>query len=299
MAGPAGHLAQSHPVTARMKLEFEPIQPTPGSSFTLRHYSQARERDISWHYHPEYELVYIPTGSGRRHIGQHVSRYAGGELVFMGPNLPHLSFSYEKDGAFEQIVLQLREDFMGEDFLQKPELAAVQQLFRRSRQGLAFGPRTRAAVGAALRAMLAQPAPTRLLTLLQLLYQLAEAPDATELHADMGLSALQVREQQRLKQVYEHIEQHYAEPITVQDMADLTFLTVPAFCRYIKKMTGQTLTDLLQEYRISQACLLLVQGLPVTEASFATGFNNLSHFNRTFRKLTGQRPSEYRRPAGA
>ncbi len=278
-----------------MKPEFEPIQPTPGSSFTLRHYTEARDRDISWHYHPEYELVYIPTGSGRRHIGQHVSGYAGGELVFMGPNLPHLSFSYEKDGSFEQVVLQLREDFMGEGFLQKPELAAVQQLFQRSRQGLAFGAATRVAVGPTLRAMLAQPAPARLLTLLGLLYALADAPDATELHADMGLSALQVREQQRLKQVYEHIEQHYADPVTVQQMADLTFLTVPAFCRYIKKMTGQTLTVLLQEYRISQAGLLLGQGRPVAEVSFATGFNNLSHFNRTFRKLTGQRPSEYRR----
>lgn len=142
--------------------------------------------------------------------------------------------------------------------------------------------------------MLEQPAPQRLLTLLQLLYQLAAAPDAKELHADMGLSALQAKEQLRLKQVYEHIEQHYAEPITVQEMADLTYLTIPAFCRYFKKMTGQTLTSLLQEYRISQARLLLLQGQSVAAAAFATGFNNLSHFNRTFRRLVGQRPSEYR-----
>ncbi|WP_210520271.1 AraC family transcriptional regulator [Hymenobacter terricola] len=278
-----------------MKLEFEPIQPTPGHSFTLRHYTQARDRDIVWHYHPEYELVYIPRGSGRRHIGQHVSPYSGGELVFIGPNLPHLSFSYEQEGDFEQIVLQMREDFLGAQFLQKPELAAVQQLFLRSRQGLTFGRRTRTAAGAALVRMLTQPAPTRLLTLLQVLYQLAEAPDVTELHADLGLSALQARDQQRLQQAYGHIEQHYTEPITVQQMADLTFLTVPAFCRYFKRMTGQTLTGLLQEYRISQARLLLLQGRPVTEVSLATGFNNLSHFNRTFRRLTGQSPSEYRK----
>ncbi|MBO0358438.1 helix-turn-helix domain-containing protein [Hymenobacter sp. BT186] len=277
-----------------MKLEFEPIQPTPGSSFTLLHYTQAQDRDILWHYHPEYELVYIPEGSGRRHIGQHFSRYSGGELVFMGPNLPHLSFSYEQQGAFEQIVLQLREDFLGENFLHRPELAAVQQLFHRSRQGLSFGPATRAAVGATLRQMLTQPAPVRLLTLLQLLYHLAEAPDATELHAALGVSGTQELEQQRLRQVYQHIEQHYAEPVTVQQLADLTALTVPAFCRFFKKMTGQTLTSFLQEYRISQARLLLLQGLPVTEVSLASGFNNLSHFNRTFRKLTGQSPTAYR-----
>ncbi|MDO7850657.1 AraC family transcriptional regulator [Hymenobacter convexus] len=282
-----------------MKLEFEPIQPTPGNSFTLRHYTHARDRGIVWHYHPEYELVYIPRGSGRRHIGRHVSHYAGGELVFIGPNLPHLSFSYEQEGAFEQVVLQLREDFMGENFLERPELVAVQELFRRSRQGLTFGAATRAAVGPALHQMLTQPAPTRLLTLLQVLYQLAAAPDATELHADLGLSAAQAKDQQRLQRVYAHIEQHFAEPITVQQMAALTFLTVPAFCRYLKKMTGQTLTGLLQEYRISQARLLLLQGRPVAEVGFATGFNNLSHFNRTFRKLTGQRPSDYHKPPAA
>ncbi|RZK58486.1 MAG: AraC family transcriptional regulator [Hymenobacter sp.] len=278
-----------------MRLEFEPIEPTPGQSFALRHYTHAQDRDIRWHYHPEYELLYIPQGSGRRHLGQHVSRYAGGELLLLGPNLPHLSFSYEQQGAFEQIVVQFREDFLGGQFWQQPELAAVAQLLGRSRRGLSFGPATRAAVGAGLRRLLTQPPPARLLGLLHLLYQLAAAPDATELHADSGLSGLQAREQRRLGQVYHYIEAHYAEAVRVQTLADLTCLTVPAFCRYFRKMTGQTLTGFLQEYRISQACRLLLEGRPVTEVSFASGFHNLSHFHRTFRRLMGQNPSEYRK----
>jgi len=281
-----------------MRLEFEPIQPAPGQSFALLHYTHAHDRDILWHYHPEYELVYVPQGSGRRHLGQHVSRYQGGELLLIGPNVPHLSFSYEQQGAFEQIVVQFREDFLGVDFWQRPELVPVQQLLARARQGVSFGPATRAAAGPALRQLLAQPAPARLLGLLQLLYQLAEAPDATALHADSGLSGQQAREQQRLGRVYQHIEAHYAEPLTVQALADLSCLTVPAFCRYFKKMTGQTLTGFLQEYRISQACRLLLAGAPVAEASSASGFLNLSHFNRTFRKLLGQSPSAYRLAKG-
>ena len=277
-----------------MRLEFEPIRPAPGQSFALLHYTHAHDRDILWHYHPEYELVYLPAGSGRRHVGQHVSRYEGGELLLIGPNVPHLSFSYEQQGLFEQVVVQFREDFLGEEFLQRPELAAVRQLLDHSRQGLSFGPATRAVAGTALRAMLALPAPARLLALLQLLYQLADAPDATLLHASSGLTGQQAHEQQRLGQVYHYIEQHYAGPVTVQALANLTSLTVPAFCRSFKKMTGQTLTIFLQEYRISQACRLLLAGRPVTEACFASGFNNLSHFNHTFRKLLGQSPSEYR-----
>jgi AraC-like DNA-binding protein len=212
----------------------------------------------------------------------------------MGPNLPHLSFSHEQHGPFEQVVVQLRADFLGDTFLQRPELAAVQQLFVRSAQGLSFGPETRAAVGEALRNMDQQPAALRLLTLLQLLYRLAEAADVTPLHADMGSSGAQVKEQKRLGRIYQYIQEHFAEPITVQELADIANLSVPAFCRYFKKMTSQTLTNFLQEYRISHARLLLLQDLPITEVSFASGFNNLSHFNRTFRRLTGQTPSAYR-----
>ncbi|MCB2378643.1 AraC family transcriptional regulator [Hymenobacter sp. BT635] len=277
-----------------MKLEFEPIQPSAGSSFTLLHYTEAQEGGILWHYHPEFELLYIPQGSGRRHIGQHVSRYEGGELLFMGPNLPHLSFSHEQKGPFEQIVLQLRADFLGDSFLKRPELAAVQQLFVRSAQGLSFGSETRAVVGEALRQMLGQPAHRRLLTLLQLLYHLAEADDVTELHAEMGSSGAQVKEQKRLGRIYQYIQEHFAEPIGVQELADVAHLSVPAFCRYFKKMTSQTLTNFLHEYRISHAQLLLLEDMPITEVSYASGFNNLSHFNRTFRRVTGQTPSAYR-----
>jgi AraC-like DNA-binding protein/quercetin dioxygenase-like cupin family protein len=283
-----------------MKLEFEPIQPSAGSSFRLLHYTEAEEGGILWHYHPEYELLYIPQGSGRRHIGQHVSRYEGGELLFMGPNLPHLSFSHEQHGPFEQVVVQLRADFLGDTFLQRPELAAVQQLFVRSAQGLSFGPQTRAAVSDALRQMVRQPAPMRLLNLLQVLYTLADATDVTELHADMGSSSgVQVKEQKRLGRIYQYIQEHFAEPITVQELSDIANLSVPAFCRYFKKMTSQTLTNFLQEYRISHARLLLLQDLSITEVSYASGFNNLSHFNRTFRRLTGLTPSAYREQKGA
>jgi AraC-like DNA-binding protein len=277
-----------------MKLEFEPIQPSAGSSFTLLHHTEADCIGVLWHYHPEYELVYIPRGGGRRHIGQHLARFEGGELVFIGPNLPHLSFSYGRQDSFEQIVLQMRGDFLGDAFLNKPELATVQRLFARSHQGISFGPATRAAVGPLLRQMPDQPAFERLLTLLQLLQQLAEAPDALDLHAALGNSVLQRKEQERLSRVYQYVQQHYTRPIAVQELAELAHLTVPAFCRYFKKMTGLTLTDFLQEYRVSQACLLLLEDIPITEVSFASGFSNLSHFNKTFRKLTGQTPSAYR-----
>lgn len=278
-----------------MKLQFEPIKPPPGSSFKLIHLKEAEISGMHWHYHPEYELVYIPVGSGRRHIGQHIGRFEEGELVFIGPNVPHLSFSYGRQGPFEQIVLQLRADFLGDDFLQRPELESIQHLFARSHQGLTFGPETKAAVGPALQRLLTEPAFGRLLTLLQVLQQLAEAPDTVILQAGSAGLGVRGREQERLSRIYQYIQQHFNRALEVEELASLAHLSVPAFCRYFKKMTGMTLTNFVQEYRISHACRLLLEDAPITEVSYASGFNNLSHFNKTFLKLTGLSPSAYRK----
>lgn len=280
-----------------MKLEFEPIQPSADSSFTLLHHTDPAAIGVGWHYHPEYELVYLPHGRGRRHIGRHLARYAGGELVFIGPDLPHLSFSYGRHTDFEQIVVQLRPDFLGPDFLLQPELRAVQQLFARARQGLTFGAAVRELVGPQLRLMLGQPPFERLLTLLRVLQQLAATPDFIGLEADAGHAPR--RESERLSRVYAYIQEHFRQPIEVATLAGLTHLTVPAFCRYFKRTTGLTLTDFVQEYRVNHACLLLLEDRPITEVSYASGFNNLSHFNKTFRKLMGLSPTEYRRQQAA
>ncbi|NVO83539.1 AraC family transcriptional regulator [Hymenobacter terrestris] len=285
-----------------MKLQFEPIHPTADSSFTLLHYTQVSKADLLWHYHPEYELVYIPRGHGRRHIGQHISRFEDGELVLIGPDLPHLTFSYGQPVGtpFEEIVVQLRGDFLGPDFWERSEMVAIRQLLARSHEGLSFGAATRQAVGPLLRQLLVAPPFARLLLLLQALQQLAQAaptPDCQPLHAGTGGQGLSGKEQQRLSRVYQFVEQHYQRAtLSVQEVADVAYLSVPAFCRYFKKMTRHTLTDFVQEYRVGQACrLLLDDDLAITQVCYACGFNNLSHFNKTFRKFTGQSPTEYRR----
>ncbi|SNC76145.1 AraC-type DNA-binding protein [Hymenobacter gelipurpurascens] len=283
-----------------MKLQFEPIQPTADSSFTLLHYTNVEKGDLLWHYHPEYELVYLPRGSGRRHIGQHISRFEEGELVLIGPDLPHLTFSYGQPAGipFEEIVVQLRSDFLGENFWQHPELADIRQLLARAHEGLSFGGETRAAVGAELRRLLHEPPFMRLLTLLRVMQTLAQAPasDCLSLHAGHAGLGRQGKEQQRLSRVYQFLEQHYQRAsLSVQEVAEVANLSVPAFCRYFRQMTRLTLTDFLQEYRVGHACRLLLEDIPVTEVCYSSGFSNVSHFNKTFRRHTGQSPTEYRR----
>ncbi|QJW89113.1 helix-turn-helix transcriptional regulator [Spirosoma taeanense] len=278
-----------------MKLQFEKIEPEAGSSFRVMHHTEAETCRVYWHYHPEYEIVFIPSGDGQRRVGTNVSRYEAGELIFIGPNLPHLNFSYGKEGQYEEIVVQMRADFLGDTFLQKPELSLVRRLFERAHRGLAFGAGTKQRVGPWLAQLPAQPPFERMLMLLRVLQQLADAPDAEPLHADGIQFDLNPKEQERISRVCRYVEQHYAQAIDVRAVADLSSLTVPAFCRYFKRMTNLTFTDFVNEYRVNQARRLLQSSRTVADVGFAVGFNNLSHFNKTFRVVTGQTPSAYRK----
>ncbi|GAB3993826.1 AraC family transcriptional regulator [Spirosoma daeguense] len=278
-----------------MKLQFEKIEPEAGSSFRVIHSTEPETCRVYWHYHPEYEIVYLPFGNGQRRVGTNVSHYEEGELVFIGPNLPHLNFSYGREGNFEEIVVQLRDDFMGEAFLLRPELATVRRLFERAHMGVMFGVDTKRKVGPLL-AQLPKSAPfNRFLTLIQILELLANAPDAELLHNPGVRFDLNPKEQERINHICQYVEAHYAEPVDIRDVADLVSLTVPAFCRYFKRMMHLTFTDFLNEYRVNQARRLLHSSRTVADVGFAVGFNNLSHFNKTFRNVTGQTPSTYRK----
>lgn len=278
-----------------MKLQFEKIEPEAGSSFRVIHLTEAETCRVYWHYHPEYEIVYMPTGSGQRRVGTNVSRYDTGELVFIGPNLPHLNFSYGKKGQYEEVVVQMRDNFLGDTFLQKPELAAIRRLFERAHTGLTFGVDTKQRVGPWLAQLPDQPPFERMLTLLRVLETLAAAPDVEPLHANGIRFDLNPKEQERISRVCQYVEEHYTQPIDVRAVADLASLTVPAFCRYFKRMTHLTFTDFVNEYRVNQARRLLHSARTIADVSTDVGFNNLSHFNKTFRAVTGQTPGAYRK----
>jgi len=278
-----------------MRLQFEKIEPEADSSFKVVHLTSPQTCWVYWHYHPEYEIVYIPEGNGRRHVGQHVSTYEEGELVFIGPNIPHLNFSYDKVGPYEEVVVQLRDDFMGRDFLQKPEMETVRRLFGRASQGLVFGAETKRMVGPLLTHLPTQTGFDRLLTLLTIFRHLAQASDVVPLQADGIQFTVDPREEQRINRIYTYVSGHYAEAIDLRTVADLANLTVPAFCRYFKRMTQLTFSDFVNEYRVSQARRLLHTDKPIASISTDVGYTNLSHFNKTFKAITGQTPTTYRR----
>jgi AraC-like DNA-binding protein len=278
-------------VAQNMKLQFESVQPNPNSSFKL--FAPRLNDFFLWHFHPEYEIVYIEAAQGKRHIGEHIAPFFENDLVLIGPFVPHLNFDYGIRTPYEKTVLQLKEDFLGKDFLQSVEMRDIQRLFENARQGcLCFHGEVKEKVGKRLQNLSNLPVFEQLLELLAIFQILALSTDYTQVLAKPVEQHSKIKEQERLRAVYLFIEKNYQRKIEIEEIATVSHLSKAAFCRYFKKMTRLTFIDFLNQYRVNQAKTLLQGDCTVTEACYACGFESLSYFNRVFKRVTGRNPKE-------
>ena len=277
-----------------MKLSFERISPDADSSFHIL-LTPHLENVFLWHYHPEYEIVYITGTSGTRHVGDHISRYEGSDLVFIGPNIPHLNFDYGVKTDYRKVVVQISEGFLGEHFWKVPEFAAITRLFAQARTGISFQGATKQDVGQRLETLPTLPPFERMMALLGIFQRLATSDDVTLLHGKPVSTGYNLNEQQRLRRVYQFVDEHYPRKIDLAEVSDVVSLTTAAFCRYFKRMTHLTFTQFLNQYRVNQARTLLLLDQTVTETADACGFESLSYFNKVFRRITGENPLQFKK----
>ena len=276
-----------------MKIQKEVVLPPPGQSFKL--FTPSLKNYFYWHYHPEYELVYVEATAGIRHVGQHISSFMDNDLVLIGPNVPHLNFDYGIETEYRQIVVQLKENFLGDAFRETPEFLPIRHLFERACLGLSFGGETKKKVAEKLKSMPLLLPFEQLLHLLEVLQLLAVAEDVTALNEQDTSLKLFLDDKIRMGTVYKYIHAHYDQKPDVNAIAESVHLSTPAFCRYFKKQTNMTFTDFVNQYRITQAKTLLLKDISVSEACYEVGFESLSHFNKLFKKLTGQNPSVFKK----
>ncbi len=247
-----------------------------------------------WHFHPEYEMVYVEAETGFRHIGDHISKYEGSDMALIGPNIPHLNFDYGVKTTVNTVVIQMKENFLGEDFFSLPEITAIKTLFEKAKNGLAFYGETKRRAGEKLKQLTTLSHFDQLLSLLQVFHLLANSQEVSFLKAKPIASASILKEQQRLQKIYHFIEANYHSDINVNEVAKMCNLTTAAFCRYFKKSTHYTFTDFLNQFRINQSKKLLLQDKNVTESCYESGFANVAYFNKVFKKFTGENPSAFK-----
>lgn len=277
-----------------MKVKLEAIRPDADSSFKILLTPRLNEI-FYWHFHPEFEIVYVEANSGIRHIGDHISKYEGNDLALIGPNIPHLNFDYGVKTEVKTVVVQMKEYFLGTTFFELPEITAINDLFERAKSGLAFYGDTKKIAGEKLKRLPELSHFEQLINLLEIFHLLSSSEESIPLKARPIASASVLKEQERLHKIYHFIEIYFNKPIDVNEIALLCNLSKAAFCRYFKKSTHLTFTEFVNRFRINQAKKLLLYDKNVTEACYECGFENLSYFNKIFKKLTGQNPSAYKK----
>ncbi|GGI56381.1 AraC family transcriptional regulator [Winogradskyella haliclonae] len=281
----------------KQKPVLEKITPAFGSSIHVhKHDAYVGESNPFWHFHPEIELVYINKGKGKRHIGNHLSYYNNSQLLLLGSNLPHYGFVDRLTLNGSETVVQFKPDFLGDDFFDIPEMKSINQLLERSKMGVLFGANTKKELGIDIEALADKKGFDKIVALLNILQSLANSEDYKILNADGFLFETEPQDNAKINIIYKYINENFQQHISLEEIAEKVSMSIPAFCRYFKKVTGKTFTKLVNEYRIVHATKLLSESqLSITDISYECGFNNFSHFNKLFNEFTGKSASKYRK----
>lgn len=274
------------------------ITPLTQSDCFTSFYRKKSDFDFPLHYHDEVELNFIKNARGaRRIIGDHVEEIDDLELVLVGPNLEHGWFGegFEANSV-EEITIQFHKDFFDEKFLQKNQLSFIRTMLTKSVRGILFSKDTTRMLAPRIEALHKKQGFDSVLELMSILHDLSISRDYRILSdSSFSDSVVFSYNSRRIEKVMQFIHSNFEKPITLAEAARITSMTESAFSRFFKLRTGITFIDCLTEVRLGHASRMLIETTKtIAEIAYSCGFNNISNFNRIFRKKKGCTPKELR-----
>ncbi|HTI07367.1 MAG TPA: AraC family transcriptional regulator [Puia sp.] len=300
-----------------LKASFEVLHPPAGNSFLLKVFGELAFT-APYHFHPEYELTLITEGKGKRYVGNHMADFNAGDLVLIGPHLPHcwkLETPAHPAGA---IVIQFAPGFLGEDFFSKAEFGFIRKLLQNSGCGIQFpsSPPDKRQGASPVRQQPGREIPTaaaslteqvkrlstekndfrKLIGLLEILQELALNRNAVLLDTRRTTAELPPIDRERIHPIFAYLVENFRGEVSLDSAAAAIGMTPNAFCRYFKKITRKTFMETVIEYRLNYATHQLVQtDKSISAICFDSGFGDISHFYKMFRSRMQVSPLNYRR----
>lgn len=252
-----------------------------------------------WHCHAEVELVVVLQSQGYRIVGDNIRSLQRGDMVLLGPNLPH-AYQHTDRFAVHQppahcVLLQF-EERLWSDLLELPAMASVRRLLRRAGNGLHVIDPTRKQVAAMLMEMLKLRGVRRIALFLTLLDALAQSRNCKTITSPGFTASLTSYEQERIGRVCQFIDDNYHRPLRIVEVAKLAHMSEGAFSRFFRSHMGKTFPAFVNDLRIGRACRLLTETeMGVTEIALGCGYRNISNFNRQFLHMKKMSPSDFRK----
>ncbi|WP_159635589.1 AraC family transcriptional regulator [Sphingobacterium composti Ten et al. 2007 non Yoo et al. 2007] len=254
------------------------------------------------HYHNAYEIALILKGNGRRIVGDSVDRFVDGDLTIMPPYMPHATYTESKhhvvnnDESIHAIVIYFMPDWFEDRHYNSVDFAPIRLLFSNLKRGIRIaGERYNNIVSMINEISVTENSLDRLLILLHLIKDLAT--NATFEYLASSIYQISNRDDniEKINKIYKYVMENFTNKISLEEVAEIAFMTPPAFCKYFKNRTNKTFSNFVNEIRIGYACELLLQGNDdISSIAYHAGFNNLTSFNKNFKKFTKLTPSEYR-----
>ncbi|WP_413113613.1 AraC family transcriptional regulator [Thaumasiovibrio sp. DFM-14] len=276
-----------------MKPILEHVPNTEQQSLFFNRYEKT-SFTFPWHYHPQWELTFIVEGAGSAYTGNTIRHFVPQELALIAPNVPHCwkSNTGTKRGV-KSIFVQWDNNILGENWLDKPEFSSIKSMFDNCSAGLSFD--SASAFGERLIALQLKSPFKRTLGFIDLLHDLSLQTEVTSLGQGV-LHAPSIEVDKRIVAILDYVNRNYVNTITAQQMAELTNMTPVSFSKYFSRTFEKSFTQFLNEYRISQACSLLISTeQSVEQIAFQCGYNNMSFFHRQFKAVNnGVTPMAFR-----
>lgn len=269
---------------------------TNADCFTIFTRSKS-EFDFPLHSHEELELNFIMNAKGaKRIIGDHISEIEELELVLVGSNLPHVWQTHKcKSKEIKEITIQFHKDLFDEKFLRRNQMSFIRKMLERSVKGILFSKETIQQIMPRLTILSQKQGFDSVLELLSILHDLSVSRNMHTLSDNTFSNAELSYNSRRIEKVMEYMNQNFHKNITLNEAAKLTNMTAVSFSRFFKMRTGITFMDSLLEMRLGQSSRLLIDTTQsVSEVAYNCGFNNISNFNRLFKKKKGCTPKEFR-----
>ena len=254
--------------------------------------------DFPLHYHDEFELNFIMNAkNAQRIVGDHISEIGDFELALIGPNLQHGWFTHKCNSKeITEITIQFHRDMFDEKLLQRNQLSFIKNMFEKSLRGIIFSQLTIQAIMPRLVELPQKHGFDSVLELMSILHDLSVSRNMKTL-SDASFCRVESLSynSRRVEKVMEHLNQHFDKDVSLAEVSKIALMTDVAFSRFFKTRTGKTFVDTLNEIRLGHASRMLIETTQgITEVAYKCGFNNMSNFNRIFKKKKNCTPKEFR-----
>jgi len=269
---------------------------TPSDCFTI--FSRVKKKfDFPLHYHDEYELNLIVNAKGaRRVVGGNIEVIEDLELALIGPNLYHAWFTHQcQSEEITEITIQFHKDLFDEKFLKRNQLSFLKSMLERSQRGVVFSPETIQALKGRIIGLAQKSGFDSVLELMSVLHDLSISRNMRTVSDASFSNEKLYYNSRRIEKVFEHMNLNYHKQVTLAEVAKIANMPEASFSRFIKKRTGKTFIDSLNEIRLGHASRMLIDSTnTIAEIAYKCGFNNISNFNRIFKRKKLCIPKEFR-----